>query len=247
MPHKRNAALSNHIKKSLSQDGYFLFRSVLQSSQCDLLIARLQKLWLEEGDAAGQENYLEPDIRRLANLADKGEIFRPIFGHPLILSAVAYVCGPEFHLSMLNARDVPPGMHKRMIYHQDVDGGVKADENGYLSCTAIWMLDPFTAENGATRLVPGSHLTNRHVSEVMDDRYAAHPDEIALVGNPGDVLVFNGHCWHAGAGNHTDSPRQAILAHYLRADVPLSEDRRQHLSPESTKNLNEFERKLLAL
>jgi ectoine hydroxylase-related dioxygenase (phytanoyl-CoA dioxygenase family) len=148
---------------------------------------------------------------------------------------------------MVNARDVPPHTGVRMPFHMDSDKGRVRDETGYSAATAIWMLDEFSAANGATAFVPGSHRLGKSPREVLTDLNASHQDEIVIEGRPGDVLVFNGHCWHAGRPNGTDRHRRAVLVHYLRADVPRPENRRQHLDETQTAGLAPRERLLLGL
>jgi ectoine hydroxylase-related dioxygenase (phytanoyl-CoA dioxygenase family) len=211
------------------------------------LLARLEELWVLEGDQAGEENYIEPGVRRLANLANKGNIFRQVYAHPQVLEVVEAVMGPNIRASMVNARDVPPLTGVRMPFHMDSDKGRVRDEKGYSAATAIWMLDEFTVENGATAFVPGSHLFDKSPKHVLADLNASHPDETIIEGQPGDVLVFNGHCWHAGRPNQTNSHRRGILVHYLRADVPRPENRRQRLDPENAAILSAQERELLGL
>ena len=121
------------------------------------------------------------------------------------------------------------------------------NEKGYSAAPAIWMLDEFTVKNRATAFVPGSHLLGKSPKQVLTDLNASHPDEIIIEGQPGDVLVFNGHCWHAGRPNLTDSHRRAILVHYLRADVPRPENRRQHLDAGNEAALAPHEQELLGL
>lgn len=224
--------LTEAQKHQLDTDGYVLLPQVLTPTDVIALTNYLEMLWQTEGEQAGAENYIETRARRLANLANKGDIFRAIFAHRLILAGVAHVMGPNIHLSMLNARDALPHADDRQPFHCDTDNSGKPDALGYSACTAVWMLDDFTVENGATRFVPGSHLSHKVPKEVMADIFAPHPNELSLTGQRGDVLVFNGHCWHAGGQNQSDGTRRAILAHYLRADIPRSADRRQHISPE---------------
>lgn len=222
-------------KEHLEEQGYVLLPGLLSTERVAQVLDRLEELWVEEGSDAGQENYnaIEAEVRRLANLANKGEIFRQIFAHPLVIAAAEAVMGPDVRLSMLNAREVPPHFGgQRQAFHSDTDNAGKPDAQGFYSCTAVWMLDPFTADNGATRLVPGTHRSGVVPAEVLPDVHAPHPQEIVLSGRPGDVAIFNGHCWHAGGVNQTDGPRRGILAHYLRADIPRPNDRRQHISPE---------------
>lgn len=237
--------LSVEQNLQLKHKGFVLFRSLLTSEDVEELINHLERLWSLEGEDAGQENYIEAGVRRLANLANKGELLRSVFAHPLILETAESVMGPDFHLSMLNARDVPPGTGANMPFHADTDYDDRPDLTGYRAFTAVWMLDDFTVQNGATRLVPGSHRSSLLPKESVHDPYAPHPEEVSVEGAAGDVLVFNGHCWHTGGANQTDQPRRAILAHYLRADVPLGLKRRQHLSADYAATLTDRERKLL--
>ncbi|HJS29397.1 MAG TPA: phytanoyl-CoA dioxygenase family protein [Anaerolineales bacterium] len=234
-------------QRQLAESGYVLFPALIDPSQVVALRSRLEELWAAEGLEAGVENYIEPGVRRLANLANKGEIFRGIYARAEVLEAVQDIMGSEVRASMVNARDVPPHAGARMPFHMDSDGGRQRDEVGFNAATAIWMLDDFTVENGATAIIPGSHSFGRNPKQVLADLNAPHPEEVIITGAAGDVLVFNGHCWHAGRPNLTGVPRRALLVHYLRADVPRPASRRQHLDPEMAARLSPGERELLGL
>ncbi len=239
--------MDGKLQTQLDRDGFVLLRGLLSAGEVGALLDRLEALWAEEGNQAGAENYIEKNTRRLANLANKGEIFRSVFAQPTVIELVQQVLGPDFRLSMLNARDALPGGGPSQPLHSDADHGAKQDEKGYLACTAVWMLDDFTRRNGATRLIPGTHRTPQLPKEVLADVLAPHPDEIIVEGRAGDVLVFNGHCWHAGGANLTEAPRRAILAHYLRADQPQRLIQKDALTPEVQARMNPVERKILGL
>jgi ectoine hydroxylase-related dioxygenase (phytanoyl-CoA dioxygenase family) len=237
--------MNEQQRKQLDEQGYLIFRNLLSPAQVETILSRLEELWAIEGDQAGEENYIELGVRRLANLANKGEIFRGFYAHPQVLEVVEAVMGTDVRVAMVNARDVPPHTGVRMPFHMDSDNGRVRDEKGYSAATAIWMLDEFTVANGATAFVPGSHLLGKSPKEVLTDLNTSHPGEIVIEGQPGDVLIFNGHCWHAGRPNETGNHRRAILVHYLRADVPRPENRRQHLDAENAALLIPLERELL--
>ena len=239
--------MNDEQRKQLNEQGYLVFKSLLSPERIEALLACLEELWATEGEKAGEENYIESGVRRLANLANKGNLFREVYAHSQVLEVVEAVMGPEIRASMVNARDVPPHTGVRMPFHMDSDKGRHRDEKGYSAATAIWILDPFTVENGATAFVPGSHLLGKSPKQVLADLNASHPDEIIVEGQAGDVLVFNGHCWHAGRPNLTDGHRRALLVHYLRADVSRPENRRQHVDPEHAVRLPAGERELLGL
>lgn len=127
-------------------------------------------------------------------------MFDICFTHPRVLAAIARVLGGEFRLSSLNSRAVLPGQGLQGL-HADWSGPVAPGD--YYVCNSIWLLDDFTAENGATRVVPGSHRSGKVAHEVMDDPAATHPEEILLIAPAGTVVIFNSHVWHGGTRNTT--------------------------------------------
>ena len=79
------------------------------------------------------------------------------------------------------------------------------------------MLDDFTAENGATRVVPRSHLITRPISKSLGQPLAHHPDELIAVGRVGSVLMLNGYTWHSGRRNDSNGPRRSVQMVVRRA------------------------------
>ena len=105
---------------------------------------------------------LEPGTRRLANLVDKGDVFARMIVMPGILEYIEAVIGPDYKLSSLNARSTNPHNPEAQPWH--ADAGAIADARGYWVCNTIWMLDDFTPDNGATRMIPRSHAWRRFPS-----------------------------------------------------------------------------------
>jgi ectoine hydroxylase-related dioxygenase (phytanoyl-CoA dioxygenase family) len=125
-------------------------------------------------------------------------------------------------------------------------GGI-ADEKGNWTCNTIWLLDDFTPENGATRVVPGTHLQRKLPQDVLPDVFAAHPDQVLITGKAGTVVVMNAHMWHGGTANRTDLPRRALHGFYCRSDKPQQQYQKALLRPETQRLLTAELRKILAL
>ncbi len=75
--------------------------------------------------------------------------------------------------------------------------------------TALWMIDEFTQENGATRVVPGTHLLTSVIEREMAQPSSTHPRERIMMGTAGSVLILNGHTWHSGRKNESATARRA--------------------------------------
>jgi ectoine hydroxylase-related dioxygenase (phytanoyl-CoA dioxygenase family) len=109
------------------------------------------------------------------------------------------------------------------------------------------MLDDFTTENGAIRMVPGSQTWRRLPQDALADPVAPHPEEELLTGEAGTVVVMNAHMWHGATANRTGRKRRAMHAFYTRWDKPQQQYQKKLLSPEVQASLSPSLRKLLAL
>jgi ectoine hydroxylase-related dioxygenase (phytanoyl-CoA dioxygenase family) len=231
--------------RQLDERGWVKLDNFLSPVRTQELAARLEALFAAEGERAGSEFRPEPGARRLANLVDKGEEFVRCILEPEVLAYVAHVLGPRFKLSSLNARAAEPGGDAAQPLH--VDTGALPDERGYSVCNTLWMLDDFTASNGALRAVPGSHRRGQRPEEALPDPTAPQPGEALVTGAAGDVVVMNAHLWHGGTANLTESRRLALHAFYCRWDKPQQQYQRRLLRPETQASLSPDARALLAL
>src|SRR5205814_1515896 len=183
--------MTTQQRDQLDRDGYVVLDNFMSDGLLRDLRQHVDILFASEGCRAGSEFKQEPQTRRLANLVDKGDVFGQAVALPDILECVRHVLGPEFKLSSLNVRSANP--HSDWVQPLHADMGAVPDEHGYWVCNTVWMLDDFTAENGAIRMVPGTHNSGRLPQEVLPDPMAPHPEEILLTGSAGTVVVMNAH------------------------------------------------------
>src|SRR5215831_8553558 len=156
--------------RQLDEQGWCALPGLMPPDLLAALRARIDELFAQEGDRAGSEFKQEPGARRLANLVNKGAVFEEVIVNARVLECVERVLGPRFKLSSLNVRSANPHTEDGQPLH--ADSGAVADELGYSVCNSVWLLDDFTAENGATRMVPGSHRWRRLPEP---ESYAPHP------------------------------------------------------------------------
>jgi hypothetical protein len=96
--------MNKQQRTQLDEQGYLIFKNVLFPAKIGPILAGSEELWATEGEHAGKENYIEAGVRRLAKLANKGEIFRELYAHPQILEVVEAVLGLQTRASMVNTR-----------------------------------------------------------------------------------------------------------------------------------------------
>lgn len=126
--------------------------------------------------------------------------------HPVIVAAADHVLGRPFRVRDLHGRNPLPGFGQQGLHSDWME---RADASRAFVLTAIWIIDDFAADNGATRVVPGSHRFARAIPRSLAQPTARHPHERTVTARAGSVLVFNGHTWHSGTKNESGGPRRA--------------------------------------
>ena len=229
-------------KQQLDELGYLALPDFIPPPMLDELRDRVETLWATEGDDAEFEFRPEPGTRRLANLVDKGALFAELVAMPRLLECIEHVIGPGYKLSSLNARSTNPHNGEAQPWH--ADAGAIVDERGYWVCNSVWMLDDFTAENGATRMVPRSRTWGR-LPETGNT--GSVPGEALVTGKAGTVVIMNAHMWHGGTANRTDRCRRALHGFYTRDDKPQQQYQKALLRPETIAALTPLQRRVLAI
>jgi ectoine hydroxylase-related dioxygenase (phytanoyl-CoA dioxygenase family) len=227
--------------EQLDRYGYAPLTGILSDEQMTAMRKRLDELMAAEGDKAGLEVHQEAGTDRLADLVNKDPVFEVCFTDPRVLACIAHVLGGDFKLSSLNFRAALPGKGHQALH---AEGG-PVGPGPYQVCNSIWLLDDFTPDNGATRLVPGSHRLTVSVRDALPDPAAAHPDEVKLTAPAGTVVVFNSHLWHGGTLNRTDGKRRAMHSYFTRRANGQQLDQKKYIRPETRARLSPAARFIL--
>jgi ectoine hydroxylase-related dioxygenase (phytanoyl-CoA dioxygenase family) len=229
-------------RASLDRNGYAVFERVLDADTIAAVRARLEEIEAEEAAAASGTNPRDTGAVRVDDVNHKGPVFDVLWQHPLLLASMHHVLG-DFRLSSVTARAAKPGQgHQNM--HVDWWGGSPGTD-GFVASNSSWLLDDFRAENGCTRVVPGTHLSGQRPEDVMEDLKADHPDQVLVEAPAGSLVVFNGYLWHSGTHNGSDRLRRGIFQVYSRRDQPRQNDQAAALEPETAARLSPAARYVL--
>lgn len=212
-------SLREHAER-ITTDGYTILEEVIEPSLVEKLTATIDRLMVELEVPYGSNSFLGTNTRRIFNLLARDPIFAEVPIHPEVLPLIEEVLDDGLLLSSLTGIEMGGGQDEQP-WHSDDGSHTLARPHQPIGCTAIWALTDFTEANGATRLVPGSHLFDRI------PRKGEQPDPAEVrraTMKAGSVLVYNGSLWHAGGTNTTDQRRMGIVSNYCAGWVRQEEN-----------------------
>ena len=166
--------------------------------------------------------------RRVWNLLNKGEVFERMAQIPVVMRIAAAFLGDEFQMGSIAANRLLPGgpgqephidypywdLYKTSSFPMGINSSFP------MNLQATILIHDFTEENGATAMLPYSQGTLHY----PDDQPAFDRDAVCQTGRAGDVVVFNGMCWHCAMPNRSDDDRIGVLLEYLPKFVRPLED-----------------------
>lgn len=155
-----------------------------------------------QGSSAPRGNALEGfKTLRTYNLLAKSPSFQKMPMHENVLPLVERVLEPDCLLSGMTCMNIGPGEVAQPLHPDDYVINIPRPHQP-LVCTTIWALTDFTEENGATRLVPGSHKFDHNPD------YTKTYESIPAIMPAGSVLIFHGGLWHGSGENRSASTRR---------------------------------------
>ncbi|HVZ70115.1 MAG TPA: phytanoyl-CoA dioxygenase family protein [Rhizomicrobium sp.] len=194
--------------KALLEEGFLVVESALQPHILSCLEAELEP-WFSRA-LTGEGMFLGRGTKRFSALFAKSAMTKLLAIDPLTLELADRVLRASgacetFEINLTQAIGIEPGEPAQILHRDEDIWPISHDREVMLN--AIWMLDDFTEENGATRLIPGSHKwpRTRH-PEPGEAVYAEAP--------AGSLLVFLGSTLHGGGANRSRATRRGILLSY---------------------------------
>lgn len=188
--------------EALMRDGYVVIERLLDAKTCDAIRKESRRLL----GATGRNPFEGLKTQRVYNVLAKTRIFDDLIDHPRLLALLDHMFEPNYLLSQAQIININPGEAPQPL-HTD-DGFYKIPRpRPALGVAAIWAIDAFTAENGATMIVPQSHAWG-------DRAPPARGEAIPCAMPEGSVVIFLGTLWHGGGANETAKGRLAFTNQY---------------------------------
>ncbi len=197
--------IEQHLR-ALEIAGYTVLEGLITPSLVEAVRAELSPYL--QGERMGRNNFEGERSERVYALLAKAPHMAELVEHPTIIALLDDLLPPNYLLSAALAINVHPGETPQPFHIDDGAGGLPiAKPRPAFGVSTIWALDDFTADNGATEVVPGSH---RWPAERVP-----REDEIVKVVMPaGSVVVFLGTLLHRGGANRSHAPRLGVTPQY---------------------------------
>ena len=192
------------VADRLLSDGYVIVHGALSPDAA--AAARADLIRALEETPTGRNSFEGFATRRVYALFAKTRTFDAAAVDPLLLGVLDRVL-VHYQLSAPVGIQIGPGEKAQ---------GLHCDESVYplprphppVVVNTIWPLDDFTEQNGATRLIPGSHLW-------PPGRTPEGEDTVAAVMPVGSAMFYLGNLWHGGGANRTETPRLGVILEYV--------------------------------
>jgi ectoine hydroxylase-related dioxygenase (phytanoyl-CoA dioxygenase family) len=223
----------------LRRDGFVVLERVLSAGELDALKAALAPF--EADRPMGRNDFEGQRSQRVYSLAGKGAPFLALAEHPRVLPLLDAVLEKNFLLSNLQSIRLHPG-ETPQAFHTDDAFYLSPRPRATLGVSCIWAIEDFTEDNGATELVPGSHLWGM---EHPDDRPEDAAKAVKAVMPAGSVVVFDAGTWHRGGGNASKGTRLAISPQYCQPWLRPQESQLLIVPPEKARGCSARTRAML--
>jgi ectoine hydroxylase-related dioxygenase (phytanoyl-CoA dioxygenase family) len=192
---------------ALDRDGYAVLEHVIEPDLVAALLDAIDRVMVDAEIPYGTNAFLGLQTRRIFNLLPRDPLFARVPLHPGVLPHVEQVLDGQCLLSSLTAIEMHPGQEAQPL-HAD-DGSIALPRpHPPVVCVALWALTDFDHENGATRLVPGSHRRDRRPAK------GEQAECVEAEMPAGSVLLYDGSLWHGGGTNASGDRRVGIVVNH---------------------------------
>jgi hypothetical protein len=188
--------------ETLMREGYVVFERLLDPSTCAEIRSENARLI----GGSGRNAFEGFRTQRVYNVLAKTRVFDDLIDHPRLLALLDRIFEPNYLLSQAQTINIKPGEDPQGLHFDDSFYKIPRPRPA-LGVAAIWAIDEFTGENGATDIIPRSHLWGGDQMPTRDQTQPCLMPE-------GSAVVFLGTLWHGGGANRTNRDRLAFTNQY---------------------------------
>jgi Phytanoyl-CoA dioxygenase (PhyH) len=211
------------ITRHLREDGYVIVDNLVGTDHMDRIAMELSP-YIDDTPLGG-DNFLGTKTRRTGRLIARSPACRELIQNPTVLDVAGDFLShaSTYRLHLTQVISIGPDSPAQPIHRDQLAWDFFPFPNDYeVQCNTLWAMSDYTAEMGATRVVPGSHRLGDNEKYTQEDSIPAEMER-------GSVLFYSGKIYHGGGANTTEAAvRQALNITYAVGWVRQEEN--QYLS-----------------
>jgi hypothetical protein len=227
------------IGELLRRDGCCVVDRLVDPSVLDQVRKELAPWFASVRD--GRDDFSGHQTQRIGGLIPRSSTSHALIEHPLVLGAVESLLddATSFHLHLTQVIAIGPDETPQSVHRDQWAFDFFPFPKGYeVQCNTIWAMTDFTEQNGATRVIPGSHLHDDKLRFKFED---TEPAEMEA----GSLLFYTGALYHGGGPHRTDSVRYGLNITYARSWLRQEENQYLTVPLEVARELPESLQKLI--
>jgi hypothetical protein len=228
--------LQEHIAE-LEVKGFTTIKGVLSEAQIErakqAIVARVEEKSGNPVDLETGVGY-EGGWRYVPHLLYDDEVFEDILMEPKPLALLTYLLGESCLLSSVGCHFKVQGGDP-LLLHSDNANGLPQPFPSYAQIANInYALSPYSKEEGALVMVPGSHRYARHPrpEETQLNGDAINPEAVAMNLAPGDCVIWHGNTWHGSFAREIPGIRMNLAVYCCRQYIQTQEQHQGNVPQE---------------
>ncbi|KAL7904158.1 phytanoyl-CoA dioxygenase [Trichoderma velutinum] len=220
--------------QAVLRDGYVVIPNAFTEAEALEAKAEIDRLH-GQSPRIGRDSFDGFKTNRIFALLNKTRVFDKFCLIPQVHALNDFFLDDDYLVYIMETITINPGEKAQVLHHDDSVTRLPKPRPPVTAATMI-VLDDYTEMNGATRIIPGSHLWG-------SDRLGEESEAKSIVCPRGSVIYFLGTTWHSGGANRSDRPRYAATIQYCQPyirpleNLMLAVDPRKALSGEIPKKI----------
>ncbi len=198
------------VTAALKRDGAAIVESLVDADTIDRVVSKLRPEFDRVGTTT-QSDFNGYSTLRIDSVLAYSPTSADLIGNPLVLKvadAILLSNCINYRIGSNTGIEIHLGETQQVLHRDDSIYPLRVPGVEW-QFSALWALDEFTIENGATHLVPLSHRQ-------FDPEFVPAPEESVQASMPrGSLLLYFGSVWHGGGANHAQHPRMGLINTYV--------------------------------
>ena len=226
-------APAEQVAAALAHDGAVIVHGLVSGDVVGAINEEVQPFV----DAADPDmRHLNPGVqlfhaqtRHVSGLAGKSPTFATeVMIHPLLMALCDTFLGPScarYQLNLAHLLERLPGAAAQFWHRDEIVWNLVPEPKPELQLASVIALVDFTADNGATRVFPGSHRWE-------PGRYPTNDEAVAAEMPAGSAIVYLGSTFHGGGAHSGTQPRRGVHLSYTLGWLRTEENNYLAVPPE---------------